>query len=137
MAYNLRNINVLDLNTSTGVGVAIPFDKPSAFTTVYTTNEQLKYNIINYLLSDPRERIFNPNFGAGLRARLFEQITEESNEALKNSIKAGVEAYFPTVKVEELEILSQPDSNTINVLFSYRVLTNGEQDNITISVQNG
>jgi hypothetical protein len=57
MAYNLRNINVLDLKPSTGVGVAIPFSNRTAFTTVYTTKEQLKYNIINFLLTDKGERM--------------------------------------------------------------------------------
>ena len=50
MAYNLRNINVLDLKPSTGVGVSLPFSNTTAFTTVYNTKDQLKYNIINYLL---------------------------------------------------------------------------------------
>jgi len=59
MAYNLRNINTLDLKPSTGVGVGLPFNTPAVFTTIYTTKEQIKYNIINFLLSDRRERIFS------------------------------------------------------------------------------
>ncbi len=63
MAYNLTRRNVLDLRPSTGVGVALPFNNPrGVFKTVYTTKEQLKYNLINFLLTDKRERIFNPNF---------------------------------------------------------------------------
>ena len=64
MAYGLRNINVLDLRPSTGVGVGLPFNAPGVFRTVYTTKEQIKYNLINFLLTDKRERIFNPTFGA-------------------------------------------------------------------------
>ena len=76
MAYNVRNINVLDLRPSTGIGVSIPFSNPAVFETVYNTKDQTKYNLINFLLTDPRERIFNPSFGAGLRGKLFEQITK-------------------------------------------------------------
>ena len=54
MAYNLVKISPLDLKPSTAIGVKIPFSKPSAFQSVYTTKEQLKYNIINYLLTDKR-----------------------------------------------------------------------------------
>ena len=50
MAYQVKNINPLDIKLSTGIGVSIPFSSKSVFTTVYTTQEQLKYNIINYLL---------------------------------------------------------------------------------------
>jgi phage baseplate assembly protein W len=72
MAYQVRNINPLDLQPSTGIGVSIPFSSKSVFTTVYTTQEQLKYNIINYLLTNRKERVFVPNFGAGIRDLLFE-----------------------------------------------------------------
>lgn len=137
MAYNLRNINVLDLKPSTGVGVSIPFTNRTAFTTVYTTKEQLKYNIINFLLTDRRERIFNPTFGAGLRSRLFEQITQESNDALKLSIQTSVENYFPSVQVNNLQVISSPDESLISVQFSYTITTSNETDNILLNIQNG
>ena len=66
MAYNPVQIPIVDLKPSTALGVAIPFESPSAFTSVYTTLEQTKYNIINYMLTNPGERPFNINFGAGL-----------------------------------------------------------------------
>ena len=40
MAYNVRNINVLDLRPSTGIGVSLPFDNPAVFDTVYNTKDQ-------------------------------------------------------------------------------------------------
>lgn len=137
MAYRIGNINVSDLRPSVGVGVAIPFSNRTAFRTVYTTKEQLKYNIINYLLTDTGERIFNPTFGAGLRSRLFEQITRESNDALEASIRSAVENYFPSVEVTNLRVLSTPDDNLISVQFSYRIVTSNETDNILLNIQNG
>lgn len=137
MAYNLRNINILDLRPSTGVGVALPFSSPSVFKTVYTTKEQIKYNIINFLLTDNRERIFNPTFGAGLRSRMFEQITSESTQDLKSLIQSGLQSNFPNIKIEQLDISSNPDINLVSVNFTYRLLANNEQDTITLNVQNG
>lgn len=57
MAYNIKNINVLDLRPSTGIGVSLPFSNPAVFETVYTTKEQLKFNMINFLLTNKREII--------------------------------------------------------------------------------
>ena len=74
MAYGLKQISSLDLRPSTGIGVKVPFSSTSVFTTVYTTKEQTKYNIINFLLTDKRERPLNPTFGAGLRSKLFENL---------------------------------------------------------------
>jgi len=137
MAYNLRNINTLDLKPSTGVGVGLPFNTPSVFTTIYTTKEQIKYNIINFLLSDRRERIFNPTFGAGLRSRLFEQITNQSNQALQDSIETSIQNYFPNIQITQLDVVSDPDRSSITVEFSYTLLASNEQDIITLNVQNG
>ncbi len=134
MAYNLRNINVLDLRPSTGVGVALPFSSPSVFTTVYTTKEQLKYNIINFLLTDPRERVFVPRFGAGIRQTLFEQISTETLDKLEAQIRTGVENYFPNVSITTLDVGGNPDSNLIVIQFSYTIVNTRESDNIILNL---
>jgi phage baseplate assembly protein W len=137
MAYQIRNINPLDLKPSTGIGVSIPFSSKSVFTTVYTTQEQLKYNIINYLLTGKRERVFNPNFGAGLRDLLFENISSENIQNIELSIRSGLEINFSNITVIELFINPQPDDNIINVNFSYVINNTGIQDEININFQNG
>lgn len=134
MAYNLRNINVLDLRPSTGVGVALPFDAPGVFRTVYTTKEQLKYNIINFLLTDQRERIFNPTFGANIRAQLFEQITQDTVDGLDSLIRSGIEKYFTNVVITNLTFNAEPNQNLLRIQFSYTVGNTGESDNITINI---
>jgi phage baseplate assembly protein W len=134
MAYNLRNINVLDLRPSTGIGVALPFNAPGVFRTVYTTKEQLKYNIINFLLTDNRERIFNPTFGANIRAKLFEQITQDTVDSLDTQIRAGIERYFPNVIITNLTFQVSPDTNTLKIQFSYTINNTGESDNVIIDI---
>jgi hypothetical protein len=134
MAYNIRNINVLDLRKSTGIGVSLPFNNPAVFQTVYTTKDQVKYNLINFLLTDPRERIFNPIFGAGIRGRLFEQITDSTADDLDLLIRSGVERYFPNVVITQLIFGGNPNDNILTVNFSYTIKNTRESDNITLSI---
>jgi phage baseplate assembly protein W len=134
MAYNLKQINVLDLRPSTGVGVALPFNTPAVFQTVYTTKEQLKYNIINFLLTDKRERVFNPNFGANIRSKVFEQITADTVDSLDSQIRTGIGQYFPNVVITSLTFGGNPDQNLLIIQFSYTISNTGESDNITISL---
>ena len=134
MAYNLRNINVLDLRPSTGIGVALPFNAPGVFRTVYTTREQLKYNIINFLLTDQRERIFSPNFGANIRSKVFEQITTETLEELDSLIRTGVQRYFPNVVITQLTFGGNPDENFLKIQFSFTINNTGESDIVTLSL---
>jgi phage baseplate assembly protein W len=136
MAYGLKKISPLDLKPSTAIGVSIPFSADNVFSSVYTTKDQTKYNLINFLLTDPRERPFNPNFGAGLRARLFEQITQQSFEELEQSIRTQVENQFPQVRISELKVTGEPDYNSINIRFSYTLLRSNERDSVTVTIQN-
>ena len=137
MAYGAKNINPLDLRPSTGIGVALPFDQPGVFKTVYTTQEQTKYNMINFLLTDPGERVFEPTFGLGLRRKLFEQLTPGLEEDIRESIRTGIERYFPFVEVTELKVLSYPDQYTLRILLSYRNINTDQTDQISIDLQNG
>jgi phage baseplate assembly protein W len=137
MAYQIRNINPLDLQPSTGIGVSIPFSSKSVFNTVYTTQEQTKYNIINYLLTGRRERVFVPSFGAGLRDLLFENIDRDSIGQIELSVKSGLEINFPNIIVDQLYITSEVDNNLLNLYVSYRINNTGLTDEININFQNG
>jgi len=134
MAYNLKQINVLDLRASTGVGVALPFNTPAVFQTVYTTKEQLRYNIINFLLTDKRERIFNPSFGAGIREKVFEQISTDTIDSLDSQIRTGIQQYFPNVVITSLTFGGDPNQNLLTIQFSYTIRNTSESDNVTISL---
>ena len=136
MAYNLRKIAPLDFKPSTGLGVKIPFSANNVFTTVYTSKEQLKYNIINYMLTDLGERPMNPNFGMGLRSRLFESITESTIEDLQQSIQTQIESTFPNIQIQTLQVIGQPDTNQINIKFSYIIKSSKETDGILLKIQN-
>jgi phage baseplate assembly protein W len=136
MAYGLKQISPLDLKPSTAIGVKIPFDAENVFQSVYTTKDQIKYNIINFLLTDPGERVFNPTFGAGIRARLFEQIDAQSFEEIEQSIRTQMENQFPQVEIVNLNVIPNPDYNSINIKFSYRLLNSNENDSVILTVQN-
>jgi len=136
MAYNIKNISPLDLKPSTGIGVKIPFETPSVFQSVYTTKEQLRYNIINFLLTDPRERPFNPTFGAGLRSKVFEQIESSTAEDIKTSLMSQLESAFTAINVTKLDVIGQPDTNSINIKFSYNIKNTRENDDVLLTIQN-
>lgn len=136
MAYGLKQISPLDLKPSTAIGVKIPFAAENVFASVYTTKEQLKYNIINFLLTDPGERVFNPTFGAGIRSRLFEQITDDSIQVINQSLRTQLEANFPQIEIVELAVFGDPEYQSINIQFSYRLLRSNENDSVILTIEN-
>lgn len=136
MAYDIKNISPLDVRKSTSIGVKIPFSEGTGFTRVYTTKEQLKYNIINFLMTDKRERVFSPNFGAGIRRKIFEQITQDTADQIELSLTTQLENYFPNIKVSRLVVTGDPNTNTVNISFSYYIVNTNENDSILINIQN-
>ena len=78
MAFNPQQINPLDLNPSTGIGVDIPFNGNAVFKSNFQTKNSIKNNIINYFLTNPGEHYLNPTFGAGLRDFIFTQINNDN-----------------------------------------------------------
>lgn len=134
MAYGLKKISPLDLKPSTAIGVKVPFSAKNVFTSVYTTKEQTKYNLINFLLTDRRETPMVPNFGAGIRSLLFEQITDDSMERMEAYIRSSVEANFPNVILSDFNIEPNQNESYVVINFGYVLRNSNQEDEITIKI---
>lgn len=124
-----------DLQKNIAIGVCLPFNTPSAFRSSYSTKEQIKYNLINLLLTNKGERIENPEFGADLKRELFEQIDENTFESIKNKIIDNVNVFIPEVTLTNVTIVPQTDNNKINVNIEYYVNISGESENLNINFE--
>lgn len=133
MAFGAKRIFPLDTKPSVGVGVALPFNAPGVFRTTYTTQESIKYNLINFFLTNKTERYLNPNFGGNLRAFIFQQITEGNLESLKQDIQSQLSLYFPNVIIGSLNIDSLTEYNQINVTLVYSIQDTGINDTVQLA----
>jgi phage baseplate assembly protein W len=132
MAFNPQQIYPIDLNPSKAVGVDIPFNSPSVFKSNYLTKDAIKNNLINFFLTNPGERYLNPNFGGGLRAFIFEQITLNQLDFLREDINDKLSLYFPNLKINDLTVTGNPDTNTISISLSYSIPNTNISDNLEI-----
>jgi phage baseplate assembly protein W len=132
MAFNPQQIYPIDLNASKAVGVDIPFNGNSVFKSNYLTKDAIKNNLINFFLTNPGERYLNPTFGGGLRAFIFEQITSDNLDFLRENINDKLTIYFPNINVVDLVVSGQIDNNRVNVSLSYSVINTNITDNLEI-----
>ena len=133
MAYNQQQIFPIDLNSSAAVGIDIPFNGPVAFKSNFVTKDAIKSNLINFFLTNPGERPLNPSFGGGLRNFIFEQISNDTTEFLTEDVSTKVAVFFPNVEIQDLNVLSNSDTNQITINFTYIVKNTNIQDEINIS----
>jgi phage baseplate assembly protein W len=134
MAYIVKNVDVLDLKPSTGVGISVPFDGATGINTTYTTTDTIKSNLINFLLTGKRERVMNPSFGSGLREILFEQLTADTTAIINDLIKGGIEEFFPQVVIEDLNITLDEFNQTINIYLKYTIINTNIEDELQLNL---
>jgi phage baseplate assembly protein W len=136
MAYRIYNKFPEDLQKGRrAIGVSLPFTGDAVFNPTYTTKDQIKSNLINYFLTNKGERVFNPFFGANLRARLFEQITTGNADILKKQVENDLKAFFPLVSIQKLEVTNNESENSFTVTLTYNVINFGISDTINLTVQ--
>jgi phage baseplate assembly protein W len=79
---------------------------------VLLTNEQsVKRSIRNLLLTNPGERFFNPNLGAGIRNTLFENISRDTEYIIKEKISETIRNYEPRASLYSVNVKALPDEN--------------------------
>jgi len=135
MAFEIQQRNPLDLRPSVGIGVGLPFSSTSVFNTTYTTQEALKSNLINFLLTEPGERFLNTNLGAGLRSLLFTQATEDKQVEIEAIVRSGVYSWFPNIEIRKLVTGSTPDSNSLTLYLKYSIKNTNIEDEIVINFE--
>ena len=133
MAYRIPNKNPIDVGSRVAIGVSIPFNAPQVFTQTYTTQDQVKSNIINYILTDKGERVFNPNFGSNIRRSLFENMSPTLLKNLQLTLQDELNLYFPNVNFTNINVSPNYDENTINIIINYSIY-NGPINEINITL---
>ena len=134
MAFNPQQINPVDLNPNTAVGVNLPFNGPSVFSPNYFTSQAIKNNLINFFLTNPGEIPLNPTFGGGLRAFIFEQIAEGTLDGLENNVSFSLEKFFPNVIINDLVVSRDDNNNTITINLKYSVANSNINDSLTLQL---
>jgi len=135
MAQIIQNKYPIDTEARRAVGFGFPLNGNAVFTPTYQTRDQIKANLVNYLLTNRGERVFNPNFGANLRNLLFENVSDTTTEELRERIQNDINSFFPEVQVKQVIFDNIPDSNTINFTLTYQIVVFGIEESVNILLQ--
>jgi len=133
MAFNPRKIFPLDTKPSIAIGIGLPFNQSAVFSSTYLTKDAIKANLINFFLTNRKERFLNNTFGANLRAFIFEAITSGNLSNLKDDIQSKINQMFSNIRVESLDINEFPDQNAINLILNYSIPNTNITDKIEIT----
>ena len=82
--------------------------------------DSIRQSLRTIVLTNPFERPFNSNFGAGLRRFLFEQMDPISNFQIRSALQDQIEFYEPRVTVNDIDINQDVSEGRMDIEISYQ-----------------
>ena len=126
-----RNISPLDINKNIKVGVALPLNEVNMFKGTDTIKEQAKTNLINVLLTEPGERVYEPTYGVGIKQMWFEQSPNENN--LNEKINQQVNIHIPEITIVDTKVNFNEDEHILYVALTYMFNLDNAKDSIQLN----
>jgi len=84
----------------------------------------VKRSIINLMYTEPYERFFRPNIGAGLKAYLFDNISLDTEFMIKEKIIETIRNYEPRANIINVSVTAKPDDNAYVASIVFSILNN-------------
>ena len=71
----------------------------------------------------------------GITELLFEQSTDDLEEQAKAKIQQGIGQYFPQIRINTLQVDSNPDANTLAIYMKYSITATNIEDQILVNIE--
>lgn len=124
-----------------GLSVKLPLSYETGKGYDMNTNylNMAKQNLKMVILTEPGERIMMPNFGVGVKRRLFEN--QKTVETIRGAILEQASKYVPYVTITNISIFKDENQNTnfydnsLNISISFFVKNFGLTDTLNIQIR--
>ena len=123
-----------------GYGAALPLrtGNRDGISLLATIGETIKQNLKMLVLTSPGERMWDPNFGVGMRNYLFEPLTTSTMGKIDSRIRSQVKKYLPYVLIDSIRFdssLTSPDefSNYLGIEIVYKIKGMSGTDILTVA----
>lgn len=96
-------------------------------------SDAIKRSVRNILLTNNYERPFKPNFGANLRARLFELNDFGATDLIIADIREALTKLEPRIRDIKVRLVDTDDNN-LNVTVFYTIKNGSEKTSTNVSI---
>ncbi len=101
---------------------------------LYTDEQSVRRSLRNILSTNRRERLFNPEFGGGLRRFLFEDISVMTADLIKDTIKDSITKYEPRARVIDVLVVSNEFAHSYDVSVYYEIINNADPQTLQLTL---
>ena len=92
----------------------------------------VKQSLKSLLLTNKFEKPYKPAFGGNLSGLLFELADADTGSEIASRIKSTVSRFEPRVKILKLNVVSKPDTNSVEIRLEFRVVATGLVDSLKL-----
>lgn len=102
------------------------FDSDTKDLSLITNEDAVKNSIINILLTNVGEKLFNSVFGSEINKLLFENITPQTTSSIISLITSAIENFEPRARLVDITASPLPDENAYAVTIIFSVINKTE-----------
>tara|TARA_R100001591_G_C4237249_1_gene153530 strand:- start:124 stop:492 length:369 start_codon:yes stop_codon:yes gene_type:complete len=121
--------------SSIGVKIPIVYNSEDGFAMLKTYTETIKQNLKMLILTNPGERVMEPEFGVGIKTFLFASFTENIQSDLNDRIHTQVSTYMPAISIDDITFTElDRDTNSMAFKIFYRIPNVGVKDLLEFTI---
>lgn len=117
--------------------VALPLQRSSlgGFQMITNIKRLIRQNLKMLVLTNPGERVMEPNFGVGLTTFVFNNFHENTMGAIDAKIRQQVSIYMPAISIIEISFgNTDPDNNYLGIMLAYAIPGIGAKDLLEFTI---
>lgn len=120
---------------SISIKLPVVLDGTDGFAMIKSIKDMIKQNLKMLILTNPGERVMEPEFGVGITQYLFENSSSNVYADIDNKIREQASIYMPMITIEEVNFYSiEPDSNKVSFRLVYSMPSIAANDLIEFTI---
>ena len=113
------------------------FKEKKMFENVNDAKELVSFHLKNLLLTNPGEKISDPEYGIGITQMLFENMIQENLNLWQDKIVRMIELHLPYINLSDVLIMPFFEENKVQIKIIYNLLNDTENQILEIDLNPG
>ena len=100
----------------------LTLDSGDGYTSIKLLKTLIKQNFKMLILTEPGERIMDPEFGVGIKRFLFENFADSVYTEIDIKIRQQVSIYLPVISIDSIEFgTNDIEDNTLGIRIEFSI----------------
>ena len=113
----------------------LTIDSVDGYTSIKRLKALIKQNFKMIILTNPGERVMQPEFGVGIKQFLFENFSQNVYTDIDVKIREQAATYLPVIRIINLEFAENSmDNNEISIRIEFSIPDIAERDLLQFTI---